>query len=113
MKFFLSLKDIQPAYGECFELSGIELITENLDDHDLEHLDMSGTSLMEIPILFLKKLKNLRALRFGFKYSLISSSLPTTFILVLEPFVVFDNVEFETLMRMRVTNLSGFVLTLF
>ena len=72
LKFFLSLKDIQPAYGECFELSGIELITENLDDHDLEHLDMSGTSLMEIPILFLKKLKNLRALRFGFKYSLIS-----------------------------------------
>lgn len=69
MKPYLSLKDIQPAYGECFELSGIELIAENLADHDLEHLDMSGTSLMEIPISFLKKLKNLRALRFGLKYS--------------------------------------------
>jgi len=69
LKPYLSLKDIQPAYGECFELSGIELIAENLADHDLEHLDMSGTSLMEIPISFLKKLKNLRALRFGLKYS--------------------------------------------
>ena len=66
MQSFFSLKDIQPAYGECFELSGIELITENLTNHDLEHLDMSGTSLMEIPISFLTKLKNLRALRLGF-----------------------------------------------
>ena len=65
------MKDIQPAYGECFELSGIELITDNLTNHDLEHLDMSGTSLMEIPILFLTKLKNLRALRFGYENSTV------------------------------------------
>ena len=105
------MKDIQPAYGECFELSGIELISENLADHDLEHLDMSGTSLMEIPISFLTKLKNLRALRFGFKYFFISGALPVTFILVLKPLVVFDNVEFAILMRMKVTTSSGFVLT--
>ena len=34
-----------------------------------------------------------------------------TFILVLKPLLVFDNVEFAILMRMKVTNLSGFVST--